>query len=229
MSSKNKVIIGLVGPKTCGKSTVVNILAEFYPIQESALADRLKNVICEVLDLQRVQLDRQDLKEVDFQEPKELTKEVISKVLEKFGVNPNSYKDPILMQTYLESYRSLVGIKLRSPREAAQIIGSEVLRSVDQDIHCKNVRISDSVFTVVSDVRFFNEYLYFNNLRNVTFIPLYIQRDLAGQKVTSESHVSEKDFLKFRDRCIKIDNNGYLTDTEIQIKASIDKILYGGK
>lgn len=220
MSKFNKTVIGLVGPKTCGKSTVVNMLCEFYPIQESALADKLKNVICEVLNLKREQMDLQNLKEVPFENPVILDSQIVSKVLEKFEIEPVS--------SNISTCNSVLGKELRSPREAAQIIGTEVLRNIDTNIHCKSVRISDSAFTVVSDIRFHSEYLYFSNLRDVTFIPLYIQRDAAEQNVTPESHPSERDFLSFRDKCIKIDNNGNLAETEVQVKKSIDKVLYGG-
>jgi len=100
---------------------------------------------------------------------------------------------------------------------------------VDQDIHCKNVRISNDSFTVVSDVRFSNEYSYFNGLGNVKFIPLYIQRDLAEAQVKPESHISEREFMEFRDKCFKVNNNGDLKDTERQVKQIVDKVLYGGK
>jgi hypothetical protein len=169
------------------------------------------------------------MKEVDFEEPKELSSERIGKVLEGFGVNIDSFKDPVLMQTYREFYKPITGRMLRSPREVAQIIGTEVLRFVDQDIHCKNVRISNDSFTVVSDVRFSNEYAYFNGLGNVKFIPLYIQRDLAEAQVKPESHISEREFMEFRDKCFKVDNNGDLKDTERQVKQIVDKVLYGSK
>ena len=223
------IVIGLIGPKTCGKSTVTAILDEFYNVREAALADKLKNVSAEVFGMRREQLDRQDMKEVDFEEPKELSSERISKVLEGFGVNIDSFKDPVLMQTYREFYKPITGRMLRSPREVAQIIGTEVLRFVDQDIHCKNVRISNDSFTVVSDVRFSNEYSYFNNLNNVKFIPLYIQRDLAEAQVKPDSHISEREFMEFRDKCFKVNNNGDLKDTERQVKQIVDKVLYGGK
>jgi hypothetical protein len=223
------IVIGLIGPKTCGKSTVTAILDEFYNVREAALADKLKNVSAEVFGMRREQLDRQDMKEVDFEEPKELSSERISKVLEGFGVNIDSFKDPVLMQTYREFYKPITGRMLRSPREVAQIIGTEVLRFVDQDIHCKNVRISNDSFTVVSDVRFSNEYSYFNNLNNVKFIPLYIQRDLAEAQVKPESHISEREFMEFRDKCFKVNNNGDLKDTERQVKQIVDKVLYGSK
>ena len=60
------IVIGLIGPKTCGKSTVTAILDEFYNVREAALADKLKNVSAEVFGMRREQLDRQDMKEVDY-------------------------------------------------------------------------------------------------------------------------------------------------------------------
>lgn len=223
------IVVGLVGPKTCGKSTVTNILSEFYPIEEQALADKLKNVSAEVFGMRREQLDRQDMKEVEFEQGKELTAEKIGQVLDAFGVNINSFKDSVLMQTYLEFYQPIIGRMLRSPREVAQIIGTEVLRFVDKDIHCKSVRVSDKSITVVSDVRFSNEYDYFNNNKNITFIPIYIQRNLAEEKVTPNSHISEREFMDFRDKCQKVDNNGSFRDVEVQVKAIVDKVLFGGK
>jgi hypothetical protein len=227
---KSNVVIGLVGPKTCGKSTVTNILAEFYNIREAALADKLKNVSAEAFGLRREQFDRQDLKEVDFDQPLEMTEERVVFILQQFGVDAYSYKDAVLLETYVDFYKKqgTIGRMLRSPREVAQIVGTEVLRFVDKDIHCKNVRISDDSFTVVSDVRFSNEYSYFGSIGNVTFIPIYIQRNLAEEKVKPDSHISEREFMDFRDKCFRVDNNGSLKDTEAQVKAIVDKVLFGG-
>lgn len=223
-----KIVIGLVGPKTCGKSTVTNILSEFYRIEESALADKLKNVCAEVFHLKRIQFDSQELKELEFEESKQLTSEKIVKILELFGINANSYRDPVLMQTYLDSFKGITNRLLGSPREVAQIVGTEILRSIDKDVHCKTVNISDKHFTVVSDVRFSNEFDYFSNLSGVTFIPIYIQRDVAEGLITPNSHSSETDFMNFRQKCFKVDNNGSLKDTERQVKQIVDKVLHGG-
>ena len=223
------VIIGLIGPKTCGKSTVTNILEEFYNIKESALADKLKNVSAEVFSLKREQLDRQDMKEVQFEEPKVLTMDRIAAVLKAFDTDIDSFRDPVLMQTFREYYKPIEGKLLRSPREVAQIIGTEILRFVDEDIHCKSVRVSPDLFTVVSDVRFSNEYTFFSNRQNTTFIPIYIQRDVAEARVTPESHISEREFMDFRDKCFKVDNNGTLQQTELQVKSIVDKVLHGSK
>jgi ABC-type oligopeptide transport system ATPase subunit len=224
-----RIVIGLIGPKTCGKSTVANILSEFYNIKEIALADKLKNASAKAFDLDRLHFDKQDLKETSFDKPKFLTQNRIRSILNDFNVNIDSFKDPFLMQTYKEFYQPITGRELRSPREVAQIVGTEVLRCVDQDIHCKNISISDKFFTVVSDVRFSNEYNYFNSMGNVTFIPIYIQRDFAEANVTLDSHISEREFMDFRDKCFKVNNNGSLKDTELQVKQIVDKVLYGGK
>ena len=219
------IVVGLVGPKTCGKSTVTNIIASEFVITESALADKLKNASAKAFDLKREQLDRQDLKEVLFDAPKPLTKERIALILTEFGVNPNSYKDPILLQTHLEFYTPLFNKPLHSPREIAQIVGTELLRFVDKDIHCRNVPIAKNSVTVVSDVRFINEMDFFAKMDGITFIPIYIQRDQAEAQVKPESHISEREFMEFRHRCSKVDNNGTLENTKKQVMDIINDKL----
>lgn len=216
-----KTIIGLAGVKTSGKSTVANMIKEFVTnAEEAALADKLKNTCAEVFGVPRDYFDRQDVKEVPFTDgPKELTALKIGAILESFGVYMSTRE--------IDSTYNCIGMELPTPRRIAQIVGTEVLRAAgDEDIHCKNVKINDGGITVISDLRFPNEYKFFKESDDYNFIPLYIQRDEAEKHVTEDSHPSEKCVFEFSGNCIKIDNNGSLRDTERQIKQVIDKEVF---
>lgn len=209
-----KIIIGLAGVKTSGKSTVANIIKNKFDVTilESALADKLKNVSGEIFNVPREYFDRQDLKEVPLDKPRTLDVPTIEQVLNAFGVSLNEE----LLLKYIE--RKVVNMTLDTPRKIAQIIGTEVLRAAgDEDIHCKNVPLNNNGVTVISDLRFPNEFNYFNNLKDALFIPLYIQRDEAEKYVTKDSHPSETSVFLFSNKCIKIDNNSNLAQLEERI------------
>ena len=218
-----KTIIGLAGVKTSGKSTVANMIKEFVPkAQESALADKLKNACAEAFDVPREYFDRQDVKEVPFSDgPKLLTTASLVSIMSSFNL---TNQDELLA---IYEKNGIIDMELPTPRKIAQIVGTEVLRAAgDEDIHCKNVELNGDI-TIISDLRFPNEFNYFNESSDFNFIPLYIQRDEAEQHVTEDSHPSEKCVFEFNDKCLKIDNNGSLRDTERAVKAAIDKEVFG--
>ena len=142
-----KVVIGLVGVKTSGKSTTANIMKKIFQddVIEAALADKLKNVCSEIFNVPREHFDRQDLKEIPFSSNKTLTKETISLVLTGFGIKETED----LLNFYNKN--NIIDKQLSSPRQIAQIVGTEVLRAAgDEDIHCKNVNLGDKI-TIISD------------------------------------------------------------------------------
>lgn len=208
------VIIGLAGVKTSGKSTVANIIKEVIgtetSISEEALADKLKNVSAEVFGVPRNHFDDQSVKEVDFKDgPKILTENSIHQILTLFNVPVTQD----LMGKYQAS--GIIGMELPTPRKIAQVVGTEVLRATgDEDIHCKNMPLNSEGYTIVSDLRFPNEFNYFHTLGvdGYRFIPLYVQRDEAEKHVTKDSHPSETSVFLFSDQCKKLSNNGSLED-----------------
>lgn len=222
-NGKMKTVIGLAGVKTSGKSTVASIVEKIlkengYSVSESALADKLKNTSAEVFGLPRDHFDNQDVKEVLFPDgPKLLTVEKITNILNSFNVIVTQD----LMDTYEES--GIIDMPLETPRKIAQIVGTEVLRATgNEDIHCENMPLNDDSrgVTIVSDLRFPNEFTYFSaklGAQDFKFLPLYIQRDEAEQYVTEDSHPSEKCVFEFSDRCIKVSNNSSLNDLEALI------------
>ena len=215
------VVIGLAGVKTSGKDTVSNMIKSLITdAGNSALADKLKNVSADVFGLKRVQFDSQNLKEVPFDQPIKLTMQHVEQVLAQFGVE--------LTDTLKTLYQtSVVGMDLDSPRKIAQIVGTEILRSTgNENIHCDNVQIHDGV-TIITDIRFPNEYEYFTNKRDVKFLPLYIHRQVAEYLVTEDSHPSEKLVFTFADKCIKIDNDGDFVNTYKQVVSIILDFIKG--
>ena len=216
-----KTVIGLAGVKTSGKSTVAYMMHEFINAKEVALADKLKNVCANIFNLDRKQFDVQELKEVPFNTPRELTIEVIKKCLEGFNIT--------LSEELLEKYTKsgIINMQLETPRKIVQIIGTEVLRMAgDEDIHCKNAMLSPEGITIVTDLRFPNEFDYFNNSEDINFIPIHVQRDEAENLVTKDSHPSETSVFKFTDKCIKINNNGSFLDTELQVRNILNEHIH---
>ena len=208
-------VIGIAGVKTSGKSTTADIITELIGgnISESALAGKLKDVSAKVFGLTRDYFDNQDLKEVEFTDgPKILTLSKILDILTLFNVT--------LTHQLLKKYEDadIINMTLETPRKIAQIVGTEVLRATgDSDIHCKNMPMNENGITIVSDLRFPNEFSYFNESDNINFLPLYIQRSEAEAFVTEDSHLSERGVFEFSKKCIEIPNNSSLEDLKDNI------------
>lgn len=218
MSQIEQVVIGLAGVKTSGKSTVTNILRKHMRLEEAALAEKLKVASALTFKVPRAHFDDQAFKEVPFADgPKILTEDSIRSILTFFKVNPDELVDAVLMTKRIDGYKDIIGMKLESPRKIAQIVGTEVLRRVGEDIHCENLAFSVDGVTVVSDMRFPNEFGYLSRKQGIKFIPIYIKREAAESQVTEQSHVSETSVFKFCDKCFLVDNNGSLEETERQV------------
>jgi hypothetical protein len=213
-----KVVIGLAGVKTSGKSTAADIVKEVIGgnISESALAGKLKDVSGEVFGLTRDSFDNQDVKEVPFKDgPKILSRDHVFSILFKFNAG-------MTQGEFNEKYNSIIGMELETPRRIAQVVGTEVLRATgNEDIHCENMPMNESGVTIVSDLRFPNEFAYFSEREDIMFIPLYIQRDEAEKHVTEDSHPSEKCVFEFSGQCRKINNNGSLQDLKTEIESAL--------
>jgi len=210
-----KIVIGLAGVKTSGKSTVTSMIQEFIAeAKEAALADKLKNVCAKVFDIPRSTFDLQEYKEIPFSVfnmTRTLAKKDIADILFLFKVEFTN-------ELHL-TLKDLYGMDLKSARHIAQIVGTEVLRATgNANIHCDNVPLNESGITIISDVRFPNEYEYFSNSKDVNFIPLYISRRKAEKHVTPESHASERLVFTFSDKCHLINNNADLENTRDQIQ-----------
>ena len=221
-----KTVIGIVGDKTSGKSTAATCIKKYIEkhtnrqLIEAALADKLKNVCANTFNIPRNTFDDQRYKEIPFEVfnlRKNLSQASIISIVRQFG---KSYVD------YQEILDPLRGIELTSARHIAQIVGTQVLRALgDPDIHCKNVTLGNDV-TVISDIRFPNEYNYFSNLPDCKFIPLYINRKIAEDEVDMEkSHESETSVFLFRNKCIYISNNGSVDDLGAKLSVILDERL----
>lgn len=216
-----KTVIGLAGVKTSGKSTVTGMVQDLLPnSKEAALADKLKNVCSDVFYIPRPTFDLQEYKEIPFSifnMTRTLTIKDVADIL--FSFNVELTED--LHKSYLES--KLYGMDLKSARHIAQIVGTEVLRATgNEDIHCDNVDLSSDI-TIISDLRFPNEFDYFKDNKDINFIPLYINRREAEKHVTEDSHISERLVFEFSKKCIEINNNACLENTQEQVQKVLEE------
>lgn len=214
---KNKVI-GLVGVKQAGKTTASKIIEKEFDVVNLALADKMKDVCSKVFNIPKHSFTEQHLKELPFIEGViTLDKYSIGAVLEGFNIN----LDPRSIDSLFE----VCNQNVLTPRQLMQKIGTEVLRKAGgEDIHCESLKLDNVKLNVISDIRFFNEFNYFNN--NYDFLPLYIKNEEAEKSVKEDSHASEKGVFDFRDLCVEINNNATIEELEKKLVSRIKGWLY---
>jgi hypothetical protein len=196
----NKVIISLVGVKRSGKSTASMLLQDMIPDAKAvAIADKLKQVCSDAFDLDLIHFNSQDLKEESLIYPLNLKMEGLSTILESFKL-PSIKTIKVSSEDILE----LATMRMRTPRHILQNVGMFVRDVFGKSIHMDHLDLSSDI-TIVSDVRFENEFKYLDNLKGYTHIPIYVENKIAES--VKDLHISEKDYLKFRSKCIKLDNN----------------------
>jgi hypothetical protein len=213
-----RVFIGFTGVKQAGKSTAFQFIKERFPlVQEVALADKLKNECARVFNLERVNFDAPELKERELEQPVYLDETNIQELLKAFN----------LTYDYDKHVRPHMGTILHTPRQVAQYVGTEVLRAVDPDVHCKGP-VADlpahGVF-VVTDMRFHNEYDYFAKNYESNFFPFFINNYAAEAKAAKDSHASERYIFEIAKKCERVDNNGSLEDLRRQILSAAELVV----
>ena len=213
-----KIVLGLSGVKQSGKTTATLMIREFINAKEVALADHLKKTIHKVFEIPKYYMHDQEFKEKQLERPLILDKKSIRSILKSFNLPAN-----------LETIdKKLIDTQLNTPRQALTLIGTELLRTAGgENVHCKTLKFDDSHSVyVVSDVRFPNEFNYLSALEGISFIPLFIHRTEAEKQLNKKSHSSEASVLKFKEKCIQVDNNGDLRNLEHQIKGIVDTYIF---
>ena len=193
----NMVVIGLSGEKECGKTTVANYLEEKCGYYHTFFAKTLKIMCKEVFGLTDKQINDQNIKELPFEKPLQVTRQHMEGVL-KIAIE--RYPGVITHQVAEDFKASFVDYpQLISPRHVMQILGTEMLRDhIDQDFHimCLYKEVSEQMELgrdrfVIADCRFPNERVFIRNEYNgyCTLIQ-DISKDTSSEE-SRDKHSSE--------------------------------------
>lgn len=212
------LIIGLIGAKQAGKTTAYETMSHMAEVQEITLAKKLKDVCAEVLGVHRTRFDSPAHKELEFEEPVFLTAELITSMFMAYGIAPD----------YDTEIRQHIGKILLTPRHIAQYMGTEVLRAVEPDIHCRSaVEALHSPIGVVTDMRFPNEFEYFAK-QGGNFIPVYIKNVGAEIEAGKDTHASEAHLKTLASKAlITIENDRSLKIFQDRVRIEFQKMLLG--
>lgn len=203
-------IIGLTGFAKSGKSTASEILRSLGG-QEVAFAKHLKDVCAAVFTVLRDHFDDQAFKEERLSYDRIIMKEDVERILTYFEVPARFIPETILKHQ---------GTRLTTPRHIAQYIGTEVLRSIDSDIHInmafKLSANSSAKFLICSDMRFDNELKAVNNVSGIT---IGIRRQKAVPANLENLHPSEKEIPNLISRSyLIVENEGTIEDLQKTIR-----------
>lgn len=201
MSKKEpkKLIISLVGAKKSGKSTAGQILSYIFPDAHlTAIASKLKQECSKAYDLDPIFFEEQELKERNLIYPIRTDILKLTELINGFKLD----NKPVMINSNV--LEELATYKLQNPRHIMQQMGMFVRNTFGADIHMKHLNLTNDV-TIVTDVRFKNEFDYLNKLKTHEHLCLYIKNDLVEN--SGDTHISETEYLTFKDKCVLIDNS----------------------
>lgn len=208
-------LVAFCGAKESGKSTSATFFKDMIKslTEERAFAGHLKVVCSKVFNIGMEYFLDPKLKEVELETYVILTRENIEKVLELFEIATYDYDKHV---------RPHVGQVFDTPRKVLQYVGTEILHPVDPLIHVNYAlkKVNPDVVTLITDLRFPQEFdaLYGRE----DFLPVYVHNIEAEARAASDSHPSERGWQKFKDKCIKLDNNESIEDLKRNLKELIN-------
>lgn len=176
VSTRNPEIYGVTGEKGHGKDTFARLVREYGPSFEVLhFADDLKRIAGRVYGLTDAQMNDPALKEQPLEKP----------------IDMDLFVDALRGETALPIQpRSKVG---RSPREVMQYLGTEYVRSVQDDYWVQRVLrgIGTKRRFLVPDTRFPNESEGLRSVHGLVIKVLRIDAPTSGDKHASETEIAK--------------------------------------
>jgi hypothetical protein len=178
----SNLIIGLIGVKGSGKTTAADyIKRKIKNGQVVSFADKLKQTCVKITGLPFEHFEQQNLKESIY-DPKFLKTSEIVTLLTEFNIDAGN-------TNALEQFS---GVQYTSNRQLMQILGTDILRNIDRNIHIKNV-LNRQDNLIIPDVRFENEAIEID--ANGGYL-VYIQNKDAESNLSLTSHRSESEVIE---------------------------------
>lgn len=206
------VFIGFIAEKESGKTTTFNYIKGQLPqAQEVMLAEHLKEACSKVFKMELYRMESQEEKKKLLTNPVVLTREDVVALGDFFE-----------MEIPEAAIQTHIGKELKTTRQILQYVGTDILRSIEDDIHLKWAmkRAPKSEVYVVTDIRFPNEFDFFEKKEH--FLPFYIDRQKNKTGDESANHSSETHIQELRTRCLgEIDNNRDLEFLRNQVEGYI--------
>lgn len=205
-------IIAFCGSKGAGKSTSATVFRDSAPFEteELALAGHLKDACAPIFGLSINQFIDPALKEVELETFVVLTRENVTAVLKAF------YVENIDETTHVRPH---IGRVITTPRKLLQYIGTEVLHPIDPLIHTKIALRNKNPhkLTIITDLRFLNEFEYLNSTLGTQFLPVYVKNLQAEAAASVDAHPSERQLDLFKAQCKLVENEGTMTELKFKL------------
>jgi hypothetical protein len=212
-------VIAFCGSKGAGKSTSATLFQEIVGLEteELALAGHLKVVCAEVFGVDQSFFVDPKLKEVELDTFIVLTASNLEATLKAFHVDGIDYNVHI---------RPHIGRVLPTPRKLLQYIGTEVLHPIDPLIHVKIAlrNKNPEKLTMITDLRFLNEFEYMKNTLGLQFLPVYVRNVKAEAVASLDAHPSERQLDLFKTSCRLMENEGTMADLRTKLQTLVNEI-----
>ena len=218
------MIIGISGKMGSGKDTVGEFTQEFHPeFQIKKYADKLKYMVCLLLNCTREQLEDREFKEKELGPEWKVYK--VSYEIDEFNTKNELFRTlevaKHFMMTYSLAYKNVkIATEILTPRKILQLLGTECGRRIIHPDIWVNSTISEYTNEqnwIITDVRFPNEAAA---IRERDGILIKIERPTDDLNATHESETAldnyEFDYI--------IENTGTLEQLKKMVE-SLTKII----
>ncbi len=140
------MIVSFSGRKQVGKTTLANFLIKEKGFVKISFADELKNIACELYDLDRNEISNEKYKEAELNHGLQWNDEYCNRLKSILKIDFDF--------NYTDRWFS-------TRREMLQFLGTEILRQYDEDFHVNSIKKiienNPDINYVLDDTRFKNE------------------------------------------------------------------------